>query len=254
MFLSINYRYLRLSEFIQFFQNFLQLLSANDPEALKVKSQYDDLHALVATLASFYKQELGSEITTELQELDAKRDSAIQGIELQVKSYIHHYDDLIRAAAILMANFFDNYGWDIDRLNYQAETSTISSMVEKWEGEQKYIDAIAALKLSDWTTELKNTNTSFNQRYLARVEENAEHPEASSNEMRAGIIVSYRKLMDHLQAYATLSSGGEYDKITKLINQLVDEYNKMLAPRIKSKKETSPETENQETPAEEAAE
>lgn len=254
MFSFINYPSLRLNEFIQFYQDFLKILGTNDPEILKVKSQYDDLHALVATLASYYKPELGSEITAELQELDAKRDSALHGIELQVKSYTYHYNDSIRLAANLLSKVFDHYGSGITRLNYQAETSTINSMIEKWESDQKYVDAITALNLRDWKTELKNINTNFNQRYLARIEENADNPEATAIELRVGITASYRNLMNYLQAYATLSTGGEYDKVIKLINELVDEYNKLIKSRSNSEEKTIPKTEDQETPAEEAAE
>jgi hypothetical protein len=90
MFSSIHYRKLRISEFVQFFQNLLEILTANKPAALKVKSQCDDLSASVGILASFYKPDLGSEITSELQELDADRDGALQGIELQIKSFTNH--------------------------------------------------------------------------------------------------------------------------------------------------------------------
>ncbi|MCY1636318.1 DUF6261 family protein [Marinifilum sp. D737] len=254
MFSFINYPSLRLNEFIQFYQDILKILGANDPEALKVKSQYDDLNALVAILASYYKPELGSEITAELQELDEKRDSALRGIELQVKSYTFHYNDSIRLAANLLSKFFEHYGAAISRLNYQAETSTINSLIEKLESEQKYADAVTALKLIDWKTELKSINTKFNQRYLARIEENADNPETTAMELRAGIAASYRSLTNYLQAYATLSTEGEYDKVVKLINELVDEYNKLIKSRTNSEKETSPETENQETQAGEASE
>jgi len=244
MFLAINYPGLRNNEFIQFFQNLLEIINANDPEALKVKSQYDDLHALVATMASFYKPELGSEITAELQELDAARDSALQGIEFMVKSYTYHYTDTKREAAELLEHSLDNYGSGITRLNYQAETSTINSIIEKWETEQKYIDALASLSLTEWKAELKTINVNFNQRYLDRLSDNADHPEQTSLDLRAGIITSYRELLAYLQAYTTLSTAGEYEKLNKLINELISEYNKMLAARKSKNEEISEQEEN----------
>lgn len=237
MFSSINYTSLRNSEFIQFFQNLLDLLSANDPEVLKLKSEFYNLEALVATLASFFKPELGSEITSELQELDAARDAALQGIELQVKSFTYHYTQSTRVAAELLNNSLENYGSGIGRLNYQAETSTINSIIEKWEKEQKFIDALTTLNLSSWLGHMKGINTNFNQRFLDRLEDNVDSPEQSTLELRAEIIISYRQLMSFLQAYTTLSTSEEYTKVNKLINELITQYNLLVSKRTNNKDE-----------------
>ena len=231
MYASISYPKLRNSEFIQFFRNLLDILESNDPEVLKIKSQYDDLCALVAVLTRFYKPELGSNITSELQELDAERDDALQGIKLQIKSFTYHYDEVNRIAASILDDMLDHYGTGVERLNYQAETSTINSIIDKWDNDDLYNGALATLNLFEWLDKLKTINNKFNQRFLDRLEDQIDSPEKNTLELRAEVINSYRQLIKYLQAYTTLSTGDEYTKVNKLINELITQYNMMLAMR-----------------------
>lgn len=94
-----------------------------------------------------------------------------------------------------------------------------------------------ALNLSKWKTVLKTINSNFNQCFLDRLEDQVESPEQTSMELRADIVTSYRELMEFLQAYTTLSTAGEYDKVNKMINELIAQYNKLVANRTNNKEE-----------------
>lgn len=237
MYVSILYPKLRNNEFIQFFKNLTEILQSNDPEKLNIKIQLEELLPVLVLFADLYKPDRGSEITEELQEIDAQRDSCLQGIELQIKSFTHHYKPAKQEAAIQLSNSLETYGTGIARQNYQAETSTVNSILSKWEKERILIKSLTVLNLTDWADVLKSLNTQFNEKYLTRIADQAEAPEQKSIDLRVQIIDKYRTLMAHLQAYTTLSRDNSYEKVNKQINTLIEQYNKMLTARSSSKEE-----------------
>ncbi len=237
MFLAIHYPKLRNNEFIQFIKLLNEILNSNDPEVLKVKDQCNDLAALLATLSALFKPNLGSAITKELQEIDARRDTAMTGIEMQIKSFTYYFDEDKREAANLLDSSLATYSSGISRLNYQAETSTIASIIQKWENETSLTAALTTLGLIAWVAELKAANNLFEERYIARLKDNANSPEEKTIELRKEIIQSYRTLLAHLQAHATLSTDNSYDAVIQQINQLIEQYNKLVDARGTNKEE-----------------
>jgi hypothetical protein len=243
MYFNINYRRLKNRTFVQFFQHLLEILQAGNPETLLVKKQYDDLLPLVAVLFELTQADKGSEISDELVELDGKRDATWWGIDLQIQSFAHHFDPAKQEAAIALENSLTPFGTGFTRLKYVEETNTLNGIINKWEGNADLSTAITTLALTEWVNKLKAENTLFDTKFKARVNERADAPDVKSVELRKQIIAAYRELLAHLQAHTTLSTDGSYDTINNRINQLIDEYNKMI-----------PKKEQEETPAEEAAE
>jgi hypothetical protein len=237
MFLSIHYPRLRNDEFIQFIKLLVEIVNSNDPEVLKVKAQCDDLAALLAVISALYKPNLGSAITQELQEIDTRRDAAIVAIEMQIKSFIYHYEPAKQEAAQLLTDSLATYGPGISRMNYQAESTTIDSLVAKWENEPVLIAALTTLNLNEWVAELKMANTLFGERYLARIRDDADNPEQKTIELRKQIIQSYRILISHLQAHATLSIDETYTEVIKQANLLIEQYNQLVDSRSNNKEE-----------------
>jgi len=237
MFSAIHYPRLRNNEFVQFIKNLIEIINANNPEVLKVIAQCEDLAALLTVLSALSKTNLGSTITLELQDIDTRRDSDLVGIEMQIKSFTYHFDQAKQEAALVLTDSLADFGPGISRMNYQAETGTIESLIKKWENEPKLIRAITTLSLTDWVKEMKTANILFNNRYLDRIKEDADAPEIKTIELRKQIIQSYRTLLAHLEAHATLSSETVYSNTISQINLLIEQYNNLVAGRSKNKEE-----------------
>jgi hypothetical protein len=243
MYLNINQRKLKNRTFVQFFQHLLEIIKAGNPETLLVKEQYDELLPLVAVLFELTQADKGSEISEELVELDGNRDATWFGIELQIESYTHHFDPAKQEAALDLENSLTPFGTGIARLKYVEETNTLNGIINKWENTAELSTAIITLSLTDWLNKLKDDNNLFDTKFRARVNERADAPDVKSVELSKQILAAYRELLAHLEAHTTLNKDGAYDTINNRINQLIDEYNKMI-----------PKKESEETPAEETAE
>ena len=156
---------------------------------------------------------------------------------MQIKSFTYYFDAEKREAANLLDSSLTTYGSGISRMNYQAETSTITSIIQKWEDDAKLTSALTTLGLTAWTGELKVANKLFEERYIARLKEESDAPEQKTIELRKQTVQSYRTLLAHLQAHATLSTDNSYDVVIQQINLLIEQYNKLVAARGSNKEE-----------------
>ena len=246
MFLTSLIHKFRNSEFVQFIKNILSIVSSHDPEVLNVKNVYDELSALGTQISELYRPETGSDITQEIQELDERRDRAFTGIYRFVDAFSYHYDPDKKAAAQRLYDAILLFGGGIARLNYQAETSTIDGILNKFRTESDLAEAVTKLEgLSDWLNELEEANKLFDEAYLRRVKEEAAKPEVKMADLRKEIIGVYRALLQHLEANAIVSGSEVYNQVAKEINEVIEKYNRVVESRTSSTSGTEEEVEQQ---------
>lgn len=238
MYAAISLVNLRHPEFIQFNKTLLSIVSAKNPEVLKVTTQVDQLKNLYTNMTDLYNPERGNAITQDLQNLDSQRDNCLMGIEQLIRAYTHHFEDEKTEAANLLMDSLTVHGNNASRLNYQAETNTINNLVKTWTNSPLCTNALNLLGASSWINKLQEINNQFETRYLDRIKDEASAPEFKMIDYRKKIIESYRDLIRHLDAHATLTGDAIYLELQNEINQLIAEYNKLIENRTKKKEET----------------
>jgi hypothetical protein len=224
----------RNSEFLQYMKDVLELVNAHDVATLQLTAQHSVLTTLTSQMDDLFQQEQSSGITQELIDLDARRDKAFMGIKAILEGYQYHYDEATKNAARNLLFNLNNYGTNIPRMNYQAETAVIDSMLSDWETETKLVAAITTLKLADWIVELKTANATFNDRYLARVSETAANPATSFTAIREDGTMAYRELVSHIEAHATLGSNVIHQELVSEVGVLAKQYNQTVGFRLGS--------------------
>jgi hypothetical protein len=228
---SVNFKKFRTSEFIQFFVDINKIYEENNPESLNLSEQHALLANINSELAKVFKQDLGSDITEEIAELDQRRDEAVICLRKLADAYTNHYDSAKKEAGQRMVNAIDKYGSKIYLLNYQAETSTVNNLVNDIETLPELVDANTLMGSGDVVSELKTSNNLFNERYLARVHEEAEKEKVSAGEVIKEGITNYRTLVAHTEAHATLNSNVAYSSLINQLNVLIDKYNDTVSGR-----------------------
>jgi len=238
---AIDLRNLRNSEFLQFSNDFLGLVLLNDPRALKVQPQYDNLKAAANTIEALFKADRGSLMTDELVALDLRRDTAITGITGYVQSLTYHFKEDIRTQASALAANLANYDAGVAKQNYQSETAIINSILTDWTEKPALKAAVAALNIADWQAELADANTAFNAKYLARTQEMGAASPDTIKEKRQETTLAYYTLRDFINSYYTLNEGAEpYHKTVNELNALISQYNNLLAGRKGGNNDTPP--------------
>lgn len=224
----------RNSEFLQYMKDVLELVNANDVDALQLTTQRDALATLTDQMDNLFQQEQSSGITQELIDLDTRRDKAFMGIKANLEAYSYHYDESMQSAARSLLFNLNNYGTNIPRMNYQAETAVIDSMLSDWETETDLINAITTTGLANWVAELKTANQAFNDRYLARISESAANPATSFTSVREVTSNAYRELTAHVEAHATLGSNVVHQELVNEFSVLAKQYNQTVGLRLRS--------------------
>ncbi|WP_316828871.1 hypothetical protein [Pedobacter miscanthi] len=89
---SIALQPLRNAAYIQYLTDTLNIVLKSNPAALNVSAQYDALLAAKDDVEKLFKISQASLVTAEIEALDKRRDDAINGISLQVKSLAYSAD------------------------------------------------------------------------------------------------------------------------------------------------------------------
>ncbi len=231
MFIVPAFYKFRNSEFIQYQIDFIKIINQHNPKALQITTQLMALQEQTTAMDDVYKKQLGSTITSELEALDKRRDLAIIGIRSVAEGFTYHHDPAKHTAAGKLLQSIDQYGDRISKQNYQEETTSLRNLTDDWHNILILKAALVTLDLMDWAMELKESNESFNVKYLERNREYALDSKINVTKLRDGAKARYSDLIAHLTAHAILSPCLAYDTVIKEINTLTDQYNDLVQKR-----------------------
>ena len=231
--LSPHFHDYRNNEFLQFSTdaNVLAEEANQVGEGLQLDAPIGEFNTTIDVMNGVYKMELGSRITSDIALQDERRDKTLIGISLLLQGYKNHFDPAARAAAELLLKDMDSYGTKIYYQSYQGETANIEDLMDKWDNDAELQAAATTLNLAPWITELKTANGEFSTLYRARASEAATDPDTTMADARMDAVKAYRKLADHIDAYAVINTGGAYDGLIANLNDLITSYNETVDKR-----------------------
>ena len=221
----------RNAELLKYANTSADLVDSNHPTTLVIVPQLTAFRSRISEAEALFILPRESSYSPEIQALDTLRDNNFKGIHLVISGYMKHYDPEVRAAATLLNKNIKLYGPEINKLNYQAETSVIDSMTKDWENKPELADAITLLNLKDWSDEIKRKNTEFDTLYTQRTQEYGGRTQDKLKNKREEVAQAYQVLVDNLNARNTLDDTGKYTKVTNELNALSDQYTNMLHTR-----------------------
>jgi hypothetical protein len=233
MIYAIDLLKLRNAEYLQFQNDVVGIVGRNSPANLNVQQRYDAMNSKLVEMESLFKKAMASEATAELLAIDERRDKAIVGISQLVSGYTYHYDESLRKAATHLNTNLKLYGAGIAKMNYQAETTTITALLNDWNTKPELTYAATTLGLNAWKEELQNANHLFNSRYLDRTQEMGNANPESLKSKRGEMNEAYYSLRDRIDALHTITETepSAYTPVISQLNALIDEYNQTIARR-----------------------
>jgi hypothetical protein len=227
---AVRFNSLRNAETLAFVSNILDVVKAQNFAFLATVTT--DLENAFEAMSSAFKKEMGSMMTTDLKELDKKRDTAIQGILAVSKAYTMHFDENKRKAAEAIVRSIQKYSKNVATLGYQEETSTIRNIINDWGATPTLTAAITLLGISDWKAELKATNDEFDAVYVGRSQSDAQKSmQAPVSDLRKPLETQYQTLANHITAYNITTPSEALTTMTAEVNALVEKYNLAVARR-----------------------
>lgn len=228
---SILMHRLRNSEFVQYFKLLVRILQGKDPQKLGNPGICNTIEEKTSLLSSMYKTKRGSDITPQMEEADRRRDNAIGGFNLVLEGLALHYDDAVRTSAMYLLNKIRIFGGGISRMNYQSETSTLASIVNKLTETTESVEALEKAGLTNWLAELDAANKEFENLHFARLSANAESPDIKFEALRKELTELFRFLTNYLEMSSNITSDPVFEETINAINELSEEYNQLVLAR-----------------------
>lgn len=223
----------RHGEFLQFMKNVLSVYNNFDLTTLSLSNPAQLLQESVTAMEVAFQPIMAHELTSELANLDTRRDKALMGIKAFLESQFYREETEIYEAA---KNLYDNYishGERIDRLSYQQETAVIDALLKDW-SEESLHTAVQTLQIDFWVEKLRTLNTDFNIKYVKRAQDTPKPAELDTK--RTVIKKTYEELTADTVAYSRVATDKQpYQDIINGLNGLIEDYNMAVNLRLAGK-------------------
>lgn len=233
MILTPFFNRFRTSEFIQFFSDTATICSQSNPKRLNIEVQFNEFNRQQKSLEESFKQNRKSEITTQLAKLDERRDRALVCISAIADGYLSHFNPREQEAAQKISDCISKYGSKLYTLNYQAETSVLTSLGKDLKSELS--EPVKLLHLNEVVDEMNAANTEFNEKFIDRIDETSMDDSESTTNLINPTLEKYKVLCKHIVAHATISPSEQYTNLIKRLNTLIGRYNSTMALRNNGK-------------------
>ena len=220
----------RKGDIAQYFYNVLEIITEDRATTLQIANQRSALATTMDSFKTNWQQVKGSELTPQIAELDAQRDSSYIGLKLTVDTWAsNHFDDSLKNAAFLIADKLATYGNRIQTLRYQEETATLNAIINDLETD--LAPQVTQLGLTDWVAQLKNLNTSFNEKYVLRAQDLSTEQDGLVAEIRIQATNEFKLLKDLFVARGTVAiedaqgNAALFTTVANEWNTLTEQYN-----------------------------
>ena len=240
---KIDLRVLRNDEHFQFNTEFRDLLTANNPAALKVAPQFEAYLTLYAQEDEALKKIIKSAITANIQDADHQRDLTFRGMIDANKSALKHFRPETVTAAKRLQVVFDTYG-NVARKPLNEETSAVYNILQELKG--VYEADVTTVGIADWVQELETNNKAFDELVKGRYDEAADRTELVLRQVRIQVDTAYRSIIERIDAFAIVEESDIFTNFIRRWNVVIEKYSNTLARR-QGKRPLSPSGEA-ETP------
>jgi hypothetical protein len=235
---SLTFASLRNVEFISFCTDAENVIDLNDPAALKIAKSLAKFKTNTKECNDIYDIDKKNPYTIAIQNLDFRRDQAIIGIQMVIEGYTYYFDDAVKKSALALLDSIKMHGPNIARMNYQAETGVLKTLVGDWATKPAYSAAITFFNLTAWVKELTDANQEFTKKFAERAQDSGSTAnDTKFKEKRVETTASWNKLRDLIESQYNVKveegDGEEKPYLTLInsLNALIDKYNVLVNTR-----------------------
>jgi hypothetical protein len=213
---------------VQCMQEILEKTLGANPDALKIRRQYDNM------LAVFEREKLAftwlrkNEITERKAEADHARDACLSGLHETVKAAQFHFNPQVAEAGRRIRVLIDNYNRPVpmSKQTYDSETAAIQSFLRDM---LQYGSEIALLGIQGWLEALEARNLEFEALTRELDEELLDRPSWTMREARMDTDRAMHTLFHCVEALMEMEDETLYTTYVRVINILIKHFNDVCA-------------------------
>ena len=227
---SIYLHSLRNNEHFQFMTDVKNSIETATPAALGLEPVYRGFKTKYNRLNAALAVDRGSTFTEKINDSDEKRDRYWSAVNGRLTATLHCPIAEEVEAAKALKRIFDLYG-NVRKMSYNEETAALTNLTEDYE-KPKNAAHCQTVGITHWVAGLKQENKNTQELINARNAELANKESGDVKAERAGIDPEYNKIVERLNAMATLDMASpEAQDFIRQLNQRIIYYNDTLAAR-----------------------
>ena len=219
---------LQNEEHDRFMTETVEVILQSNPEAIKIKVQYNSLESLVLQEHDSLDRVRKSEITEKKEIADADRDKPIAGMVKVVNGMLNHFNPEIAQAAHTVKLILDKFT-GITKLADRKQSSATISMLSQLRTQAGA--EIEKLGVTEWLTEIETRNNAFIALDTDQYDEKESNTVLPMKEIRALVDDAYNTITERLNALVIVEGEAAYAGIVTKLNLRIDSYNNTLAQR-----------------------
>jgi hypothetical protein len=223
---------LRNDAHFQYSTEFRDLVTAENPETLKIKPLFDEWGILYAREDEALKKIVKSEFTAKIHEADKARDEIFSGMVEICKGSLKHFNEPAREAAGRLKILFDTYG-SVDKKALNEQTSAITNILQELKG--KYAPDAAAVGVGGWVTELETRNNALEALIKERFDEAAARTDIVVKDARAAADKQYKAIVERVNALIIVEGPETYENFVRKLNVIIAKYAAAMHAKHKRK-------------------
>jgi len=225
---KIDLSKLRNEEHYQFHTDFKKLVIDSSPVSLGIEVQFQPYLPLYVDEVIALNIIRKSSVTDDLEVNDSIRDATFRGLRDAVKAAANHFKPEVKQAAYHLQKVFKHYG-DLTLKPFDEETAAIYSLVADFKG--SYASDAAIAGITDWVTELKKNNDSFDTLKHKNYPEGSSKNQLRMKEVRTAMDTVYYSIVNHINALITVNGESDYLGFMNQLNQHIANYTLIYAER-----------------------
>lgn len=195
-------------------------------KAQKALTDLDE--ALVKSTAKAY--------TEKVVAADGARDNGYTALKLHLRACENRANPELRDAASLLLETLRKYGWSIENESYSKESSKINNLLIDYKTIPELIEAITVTNSQEWTNELQELQTDFEQAEKERTIARANISEVKSEEACKDIRQSLEIIIQFVNIMQKVDPNETFNPMIKLMNEVIIEFNSNIRSRKKAQK------------------
>jgi hypothetical protein len=165
--------------------------------------------------------------TERLIAADEARDKPIRGFFKVVKGMLNHFNPNVEQAAYNI-NIINQSFAEITYLSNEKQTAAVDSFLAALRAKNADIETLG---LKDWVTEIETTQNVFVTVVKSRNEEDDAKPMYNMKAARNETDVTYRALVDRINAFITIEGNAKYANFVTKLNGRIDQFERAMAQR-----------------------
>ena len=237
----------KTGEFLQYFNNVLDVYRRADANSLNLQDQVADLQKAVEALEDVFQRAAGEEKSVDLRKFDKERMKTLRGIRFFLQAVLNRKDaEKIQLAELILRNISMNCQ-EISEESLPQKTAMLDALIKDITGIPVLTGAAETLQLTEDFKELARQNLDFYQLYLENALSTREPARATDKRIAAR--KAFSGLRKATEAFALVATDKTpYLNLLTELTKLTEKYSAPVNGRKNSKKKSDRVNESTASP------